>query len=134
MYVSVIEAVLSEKGLNMRGSVSSGLLYTAMPRGDMVGSATFTDRLNNLHGEVMFGKIPGKEDDPLLHRTDTIRVEISEMLKEEVPRAASPEPAPSSSHSVTHPHSETLYLYQILSLQPVLRVRESSCMGCSATG
>lgn len=72
-----------------------------MPRGDMVGTATFVDKKNQLYGEVTFGKVPGKEDDPLLQRTDAIRAEIHQLATFEPARATSPEPNTASSSHVS---------------------------------
>ena len=55
-----------------------GLLYTAMPRGEVTGSATFLDSKNKLQGDVVFGKVAGHEHDPLLHRTDAFTLSIHE--------------------------------------------------------
>ena len=67
-----------------------------MPRGDMHGLATFLDRKNRLMGEVIFGKVQGKEEEPLLQRADSIRTGVYEATYPETPRAASPpvRPAP----------------------------------------
>lgn len=73
-----------------------------MPRGDMVGTATFVDKGNQLYGEVTFGKVPGKEDDPLLHRTDAIRTEIYQLATFEPARVAPPEPTAASTSHVSH--------------------------------
>ena len=61
-----------------------------MPRGDMQGLATFLDRKNRLLGEVIFGKVQGKEDEPLLQRSDSVRTGVYEATFPETPRAASP--------------------------------------------
>ena len=82
-------------------SVISGLLYTAMPRGDMVGTATFTDKSHQLIGEVVFGKVPGKEDEPLLQRSDALRAQICQLVLPEAARSASPEPTGATSSSVS---------------------------------
>lgn len=79
----------------------AGLLYTAMPRGDMVGTATFYDKKSNLQGEIIFGKVPGKEEDPLLQRTDSFRLSICEVDAEEGARPPSPDAAAPSSQSVS---------------------------------
>ena len=61
-----------------------------MPRGDMQGLATFLDRKNRLMGEVIFGKVQGREEEPLLQRPDSIRTGVYEAAFPETPRAASP--------------------------------------------
>ncbi len=66
----------------------------------MVGTATFVDKKNQLYGEVTFGKVPGKEDDALLQRTDAIRADIHQMSSFEPARATSPEPNSSSGSHV----------------------------------
>ena len=35
----------------------TGILYSAMPRGDMAGTVLFTDRTNRLCCEIQFGEI-----------------------------------------------------------------------------
>lgn len=68
----------------------AGLLYTAMPRGDMSGSAFFLDKKNQLQGEVVFGKIAGREHEALLQRPDSILTSIYQVTFPEPPRATSP--------------------------------------------
>ena len=74
-----------------------------MPRGDMVGTATFVDKGNKLYGEVTFGKVPGKEDDPLLQRTDAVRTEVYQLASSEPARVAPPEPSTASTSHVRFP-------------------------------
>ena len=96
--------VLNVSALHLLGI--AGLLYTAMPRGDMVGTATFIDKGNQLYGEVAFGKVPGKEDDPLLQRTDAVRTEIYQLATSEPARVAHSEP---NTASTSHVRSSLLY-------------------------
>ena len=71
-----------------------------MPRGDMVGSATFLDRKNSLQGEVIFGKVSGKDEDPLLQRTDSLRAAVYEVDATELSRPPSPDESAANGHSV----------------------------------
>ena len=61
-----------------------------MPRGDMAGSAYFLDKRNKLMGEVVFGKVAGKEHEALLQRADSFAATIYDVTFAEQPRAASP--------------------------------------------
>ena len=53
----------------------AGIMYTAMPRAELVGTARFVDQKNRLCCEVVFGKVPGAEN-PLLQRTDSCQAEL----------------------------------------------------------
>ena len=49
-----------------------GIVYTAMPRGECVGSAKFTDQSNRLSCVMEFGKVEGSAN-PLLQRPDSLQ-------------------------------------------------------------
>mmetsp|Transcript_1426 Transcript_1426/g.4252 ORF Transcript_1426/g.4252 Transcript_1426/m.4252 type:complete len:430 (+) Transcript_1426:162-1451(+) len=49
-----------------------GILYSDMPRGDVTGTVTFTDRKNSLMCEMQFGKVEGS-DAELLRRPDSLQ-------------------------------------------------------------
>lgn len=71
----------------------------------MVGSATFTDKRNQLYGEVTFGKVAGAEDETLLQRTDAIRTEVCLLAADEPQRTSSPDPTTSSNSNTVGPYS-----------------------------
>ncbi|KAK9792709.1 hypothetical protein WJX73_008944 [Symbiochloris irregularis] len=48
-----------------------GIMYTSMPRAELVGTARFVDHKSRLCCEVVFGKVADSPDDPLLQRTDS---------------------------------------------------------------
>ena len=57
---------------NMGASLcAAGIMYTTMPRADLVGTARFVDHKSSLCCEVVFGKVADSPDDPLLQRTDS---------------------------------------------------------------
>jgi len=74
-----------------------GLLYTAMPRADMVGSAIFLDKKNKIQGEVLFGKVAGMEEEPLLQRADSVLCTVYQVSIPDPLRDPSPQPSTSSS-------------------------------------
>lgn len=49
-----------------------GIVYTAMPRGECVGTAKFTDHSNRLSCSMEFGKVEGSSN-PLLQRPDSMQ-------------------------------------------------------------
>ena len=49
-----------------------GIVYTAMPRGECVGNAKFTDHSNRLSCVMEFGKVEGSGN-PLLQRPDSLQ-------------------------------------------------------------
>jgi len=51
----------------------AGLLYTAMPRADMVGSAIFLDKKNKIQGEVLFGKV---QSDATIQNVRVVQIQI----------------------------------------------------------
>lgn len=52
--------------------IMRGIVYTAMPRGECVGSAKFTDHSNRLSCVMEFGKVEGSAN-PLLQRPDSLQ-------------------------------------------------------------
>lgn len=52
-----------------------GIVYTAMPRGECVGTAKFVDHGNRLTCSMDFGKVEGASN-PLLQRSDSIQGQI----------------------------------------------------------
>lgn len=52
-----------------------GIVYTAMPRGECVGTAKFVDHGNRLSCSMDFGKVEGASN-PLLQRPDSIQGQI----------------------------------------------------------
>lgn len=52
-----------------------GIVYTAMPRGECVGTAKFVDHGNRLSCSMDFGKVEGASN-PLLQRPDSIQGHI----------------------------------------------------------
>ncbi|KAL3130634.1 hypothetical protein ABBQ38_008026 [Trebouxia sp. C0009 RCD-2024] len=50
--------------------IMRGIVYTAMPRGECVGSAKFVDPANRLTCSIEFGKVEGASN-PLLQRSDS---------------------------------------------------------------
>lgn len=63
----------------------AGIMYTAMPRAELVGTARFVDQKNRLCCEVVFGKVPGAEH-PLLQRTDSCQAELFTFTSSAEPR------------------------------------------------
>lgn len=48
-----------------------GIMYTSMPRADLVGTARFVDHKNKLACDVVFGKVADHPEDPILQRADS---------------------------------------------------------------
>ena len=52
--------------------IMRGIVYTAMPRGECVGTARFTDQTNRLSCVIDLGKVEGSNN-PLLQRPDSFQ-------------------------------------------------------------
>lgn len=70
----------------------AGIMYTSMPRAELVGTARFVDAKNRLCCEVTFGKVADQADEPLLQRSDSFSGVLFQF-------------SPSSSHSLNGGHN-----------------------------
>ncbi len=70
------------------GFAIKGLLYTAAPRGEVVGVAEFLDAGAGVAAEVRFGRVEGARAGSALARPDALRATVFRAPPPESPRAA----------------------------------------------